>query len=152
VYERKGGNMEEFDVIFLDDDKKTVLANIKVEYGESATYPGKIPTKEPMAGVKYTFAGWVGQEKLAVITENTVVYAKYNAETATVTNGDALYNASLQNAEATNYNVVVEAGQKAVSQQKAIEKDSRTAEQIVNDIVENGKTEVGQEMNKDFEK
>ena len=40
-YERKGENMEEFDVIFLDDDKKTVLANIKVEYGESATFPGK---------------------------------------------------------------------------------------------------------------
>ena len=62
------------------------------------------------------------------------------------------YNASLENAEATNYNAVAEAGQKAVSQQKAIEKDSRTAEQIVSDIVENGKTEVGQEMDKDFEK
>lgn len=144
--------MEEFSVVFLDDDKKTVLANIKVEYGESAVYPGKTPTKEAMAGVKYTFAGWVGAEKLAVVTENVVVYAKYEAETATVTNGDALYNASLANAEATNYNVVVEAGQKAVSQQQAIEKDSRSAEEIVNDIMENGKTEVGQEMNKDFEK
>lgn len=152
MYERKGENMEEYDVIFLDDDKKTVLANIKVEYGDTAVFPGKIPTKEPVAGVKYTFVGWVGEEKLAVVTDNVVVYAKYEAETATVTNADALYNASLQNAEATNYNVVVEAGQKAVSQQKAIEKDSRTAEQIVSDIVANGKTEVGQEMNKDFEK
>ena len=115
--------MEEFDVIFLDDDKRTVLANIKVEFGESAVYPGKTPTKEPVAGVKFTFAGWIGEEKLSVITGNTVVVAKYEAETATVTNGDALYNASLANAEATNYNVVVEAGQKAVSQQKAIEKD-----------------------------
>ena len=144
--------MEEFDVIFLDDDKKTVLANFKVEYGESATFPGKNPTKEATAGVKYTFVGWVGQEKLAVITENTVVYAKYEAEAMTVTNDDALYNNLLQNAEETNYNVVVEAGQKAVSQQKAIEKDSRTAEQIVNDIMENGKTEVGQELDKNFEK
>ena len=143
--------MEEFDVIFLDDDKRTVLANIKVEFGESAVYPGKTPTKEPVAGVNFTFAGWIGEEKLSVITGNTVVVAKYEAETATVTNGDALYNASLANAEATNYNVVVEAGQKAVSQQKAIEKDPRTAEQIVSDIMENGKTEVGQEMNKDME-
>ena len=143
--------MEELDVIFLDDDKKTVLANIKVEYGESATFPGKTPTKEPVAGVKYTFAGWVGQEKLAVVTSQVVVYAKYTAETTVATNED-LYNASLENAEATNYNAVAEAGQKAVSQQKAIEKDSRTAEQIVSDIVENGKTEVGQEMDKDFEK
>ena len=143
--------MEEFDVIFLDDDKKTVLANIKVEFGESAVYPGQVPTKEPVAGVKFNFVGWIGEEKLAVITENTVVVAKYEPETVAVTNSDALYNASLQNAEATNYNVVVEAGQKAVSQQKAIEKDSRTAEEIVSDIMENGQTEVGQEMDKDME-
>ena len=98
--------MEEFDVIFLDDDKKTVLANIKVEYGESATFPGKTPTKEPVAGVKYTFAGWVGQEKLAVVTSQVVVYAKYTAETTVATNED-LYNASLENAEATDRKSVV---------------------------------------------
>ena len=75
MYERKGENMEEYDVIFLDDDKKTVLANIKVEYGDTAVFPGKNPTKEPVAGVKYTFVGWVGEEKLAVVTDNVVVYA-----------------------------------------------------------------------------
>lgn len=144
--------MEELNVIFLDDDKKTVLANLKVPYGESVQYPGKLPTKDPINGIKYNFIGWVGAEKLAVVTENTVVYAKYEAETANISNEQALFDASLNNAEQTNYNVVVEAGQKAVSQQKAIEKDSRTAEQIVSDIMENGKTEVGQEMNKDFEK
>lgn len=144
--------MEELEVIFLDDDKRTVLAHINVAYGEKATFPGKTPTKEAMAGVKYNFVGWIGQEKLAAVTEKTIVIAKYEAETMTATNADALFNSSLQNAEATNYNVVVEAGQKAVSQQKAIEKDSRTAEQIVNDIMENGKTEVGQEIDKGFEK
>jgi hypothetical protein len=144
--------MEELDVIFLDDDRKTVLSVIKVEYGDSAVYPGPTPTKEPVAGVKYTFIGWEGQEKLSVVTEKTIVYAKYETEASVLSNGDALYNASLKNAEATNYNVVVEAGQKAVAQEQAIEKDSRTAEQIVSDIMENGKTEVGQEMNKDFEK
>lgn len=144
--------MEEFEVIFLDDDKKTILARINVEYGETAIFPGKTPTKEPIAGVKYNFIGWNGEEKLAVVTDNVVVHAKYEAETSVQTNGDALYNASLKNAEATNYNVVVEAGQKAVSQQKAIEKDSRTTEQIVNDIIENGKTEVGQDRDIDMEK
>lgn len=144
--------MEELEVIFFDEDKKTVLARIMVEYGEEAKYPNGIPTKEPIAGVKYNFIGWEGQEKLAVVTEKTVVIAKYEAETNSLSNSDALYNASLQNAENTNYNAVVEACQKAMSQQKAVEKDSRTAEQIVNDIIENGKTELGQEMNKDMEK
>ena len=61
-----------------------------------------------------------------------------------------MYEVSLQNAENTNYNVVVEAGQKAISHEKAVEKDSRTAEQIVDDILVNGQTEVGQEMSKDI--
>lgn len=144
--------MEELDVIFLDDDRKTVLAVIKVKYGDSAVYPGPTPTKEPVAGVKYTFVGWEGQEKLSVVTDKTIVYAKYETEASVLSNGDAMYDASLKNAEATNYNVVVEAGQKAISQEQAIAKDSRTAEQIVSDIMANGKTEVGQEINKDFEK
>ena len=145
--------MDVFDVIFLDDDKKTVLAVIKVNSGEKAQFPGKFPTKEPVNGIKYNFVGWVGQEKLASITENTVVYAKYEVETNSISNEEAaLLQASLESAETMNYNVIVEAGQKAISQQQAIEKDSRTAEQIVNDIIENGKTEVGQDINKDFEK
>lgn len=144
--------MDNFNVIFLDDDKKTVLATIKVEYGERAVYPNGTPTKEAIQGVKYNFIGWEGQEKLEVVTSDTVVVAKYAAETDTKSNEQAMLDASLQNAENTNYNVVVEAGQKAVAQEKAVEKDSRTAEQIVSDIMENGKTEVGQEMNKDMEK
>ena len=144
--------MDEFKVIFLDDDKKTILAEIKVEYGEKAVYPNGTPTKEAIQGVKYYFIGWEGQEKLEVVTADTTVVAKYAAETDTKSNEAALYDASLQNAENTNYNVVAEAGQKAISQEKAVEKDSRTAEEIVNDIMENGQTEVGQEINKDMEK
>lgn len=144
--------MDNFNVIFLDDDRKTVLAQLQVEYGERAVYPNGTPTKEAIQGVKYNFIGWEGQEKLEVVTADTVVIAKYVAETDTKSNEQAMYDASLQNAENTNYNVVVEAGQKAISQEKAVEKDSRTAEEIVNDIMENGKTEVGQEMNKDMEK
>lgn len=144
--------MDNFNVIFLDDDRKTILATVQVEYGEKAVYPNSTPTKEAIQGVKYNFVGWEGQEKLEVVTADTVVIAKYAAETDTKSNEAALFDASLQNAENTNYNVVVEAGQKAVSQEQAVEKDSRTAEEIVNDIMENGKTEVGQEMNKDMEK
>lgn len=144
--------MDKFNVIFLDDDKKTVLAKIEIKYGEKAIYPNGTPTKEPMQGIKYNFVGWEGQEKLEVVTADTIVIAKYAAETDTISNEQALYNASLQNAENTNYNVIVEAGQKAISQEKAIEKDSRTPEEIVNDIIKNGKTEVGHEINKDMEK
>ena len=57
--------------------------------------------------------------------------------------------ASLQNAENTNLNATIEAGQKANAQLKALEKDTRTAEQIVNEVLENGKTEIGQDINKD---
>ena len=143
--------MDEFKVIYLDDDRKTVLAEIKVEYGEKAVYPNENPTKDSIQGVKYYFIGWEGQERLEVVTADTTVIAKYAAETDTKSNEAALYDASLKNAENTNYNVVVEAGQKAISQEKAVEKDSRTAEEIVNDIIENGQTEVGQEIDKDME-
>ena len=144
--------MDEFKVIFLDDDKKTILAEVQVEYGEKAVYPNETPTKDTIQGVKYYFIGWEGQEKLEVVTADTTVIAKYAAETDTKSNEQALYDASLQNAENTNYSVVAEAGQKAVSQEKAVEKDPRTAEEIVNDIIEHGKTEVGQDINKEVEK
>ena len=143
--------MDVFNVVFLDDDRKTVLAEIQVEYGEKAIYPKDTPTKDEIQGVKYYFNGWEGQEKLEVVTVDTVVVAKYVAETDTKSNEEALYEASLQNAKETNYNVVVEAGQKAISQEKAIAMDSRSVEEIVNDIMENGQTEVGQEQSKDME-
>ena len=46
-------------------------------------------------------------------------------------------------------NATIEAGQKVSEQQKAFAKETRTAEEIVNDIKENGKTEIGIEANKD---
>ena len=42
-----------------------------------------------------------------------------------------------------------------LEQQKALEKDSRSVEEIVNDILENGQTEIGENLDKDkdnFEK
>ena len=63
--------------------------------------------------------------------------------------------ASLENAENSNLNDTIEAGKKVSEQQKALEKDSRSVEEIVNDILENGQTEIGENLDKDkdnFEK
>ena len=127
--------MEQFEVIFLDDDRLTVLEQQFVEAGKAVKYKGKTPAKEPVNGVSYTFIGWVGEEKMASVTEKLVLVAKYAAETATANKDEAaLLQASLENAEKTNLNATIEAGQKVSEQQKALAKDSRTAEEIVNEV------------------
>lgn len=142
--------MEQVEVIFLDDDRLTVLEQQFVEVGKAVKYKGKTPAKEPVNGVSYTFIGWVGEEKMASVTEKLVLVAKYAAETATANKDEAaLLQASLENAEKTNLNATIEAGQKVSEQQKALAKDSRTAEEIVNEVIENGKAEIGNEVNKD---
>lgn len=142
--------MEQYEVIFLDDDKVTVLDRQFVNEGEKVTYKGQTPTKEPTNMMTYTFSGWIGEEKMEAVTEKLVLIAKYTAETVTNSKDEAaLLAASLENAENTNLSATVEAGQKLSEQQKALEKDSRTAEQIVNEVLENGKAEIGQEANKD---
>lgn len=142
--------MEQFEVIFLDDDKTTVLDRQMVNEGEKVVYKGKTPTKEPTNLMTYTFSGWIGEEKMEAVTERLILIAKYSAETVVTSKEEAaLLAASLENAENTNLNATIEAGQKVSEQQKALEKDSRTAEQIVNEVLENGKVEIGQEVNKD---
>lgn len=142
--------MEQYEVIFLDDDKVTVLDRQLVNEGEKVTYKGQTPTKEPTNMMTYTFSGWVGEEKMEAVTEKLVLIAKYVAETVTNSKDEAaLLAASLENAQNTNLSATVEAGQKVSEQQKALEKDSRTAEEIVNEVLENGKAEVGLEANKD---
>ena len=87
---------------------------------------------------------------MASVQEKLILVAKYSAETVTTAKDEnALLQASLENAEKTNLNATIEAGQKVSEQSKALEKDSRSAEEIVNDVIENGKTEIGQEVNKD---
>ena len=142
--------MEQYEVIFLDDDKVTVLDRQFVNEGEKVTYKGQTPTKEPTNMMTYTFSGWIGEEKMESVTEKLVLVAKYTAETVTNSKDEAaLLAASLENAQNTNLSATVEAGQKVSEQQKALEKDSRTAEEIVNEVLENGKAEVGLEANKD---
>ena len=66
-----------------------------------------------------------------------------------------MYEASLENAENSKLNETMEAGQKVSAQQKALEKDPRSVTEIVNDILENGQTEIGENLDKDkdnFEK
>ena len=142
--------MEQFEVIFLDDDKVTVLDRQMVNEGEKVTYKGQTPTKEPTNMMTYTFSGWIDEEKMEAVTEKLVLIAKYTAETVTNSKDEAaLLAASLENAQNTNLSATVEAGQKVSEQQKALEKDSRTAEEIVNEVLENGKAEIGIEANKD---
>ncbi len=142
--------MEQCEVIFLDDDRKTVLDHQFVNSGEPVKYKGKTPSKEPINQVTYTFNGWIGEEKMVSVQEKLILVAKYSAETVTTAKDEnALLQASLENAEKTNLNATIEAGQKVSEQSKALEKDSRTVEEIVNDVIENGKTEIGQEVNKD---
>ena len=142
--------MEQYEVIFLDEDRVTVLDRQLVNEGEKVTYKGQTPTKEPTNMMTYTFAGWIDEEKMEAVTEKLVLVAKYTAETVTNSKDEAaLLAASLENAQNTNLSATVEAGQKVSEQQKALEKDSRTAEEIVNEVLENGKAEIGIEVNKD---
>ena len=145
---------EQIEVIFLDDDKLTILDRQFVEYGSSTKYKGKLPEKPASLEVKYTFVGWTNEEKLECITQRLILVAKYNLEVNSEIK-DAMYEASLENAENSKLNETMEAGQKVSAQQKALEKDPRSVTEIVNDILENGQTEIGENLDKDkdnFEK
>ena len=94
------------------------------------------------------FDGWIGEEKLECVNENLTLIAKYIAET-NLKESEALINASLENAKNANIHSVMEAGQKIANAQKALENDTRTPEEIVNEILQNGKAEIGAEVNKE---
>jgi hypothetical protein len=147
-----GEQMEEefVEVIFLDSDRISVLDTQIVKNGSKVEYKGKKPTKEPTLEGTYTFSGWINEEKLECVTEKLILIAKYDLEVS-AENKDAMYNASLENAENSNLNETIEAGKKVSDQQNAIEKDSRNIEEIVNDILENGQTEIGENIDKDID-
>ncbi len=140
-----------FEVIFVDDDRTTILDRQNVKAGEKVTYKGEIPVKEPTAKEKYAFKGWIDEEKMQNVNENLVLIARYDVE-VNENFQEAMYNASLDNAEQSSLNETLEAGKKVEEQKKAFEKDSRSASEIVNDIIKNGKTEIGVEINKDNER
>ena len=76
--------LEQYEVIFLYDDKITVLDRQMVNEGEKVTYKGETPTKEPTNMMTYTFTGWVGEEKMESVTERLILIAKYSAETTNI--------------------------------------------------------------------
>lgn len=140
--------MEQYEVIFYDEDEKTILDKQLVNKGDAVKYKGELPTKAPVNQISYTFIGWIGQEKMDEVTENLVLIAKYATETNTNKSQESLLKASLENARNANIKSTMMAGQKVSTQQKAFEKETRSPEEIVSDILKNGKTEIGQEVNK----
>ncbi len=141
--------LDKVEVIFYDDDEKTVLDRQLVNVGDKVVYSGPEPFKAATNIESFKFVGWTGEEKLEKVEDNLVLVAKYESSNPASNRESAFLKASLENAKKTNLNATVEAGQKVSEQQKALEKDSRTAEEIVSEIVANGKTEIGVEQDKD---
>ena len=139
--------MEQFEVIFLDEDRKTVLDKQLINKGEAVKYNGKEPIKEPENQIKYVFEGWIGEEKMQDVQENLILIAKYSSETITNSVEQAFFDATLESTEKTDINSTVEASQKIVNQMKLLEKETRTAEEIVNTILKEGKTEIAPDKN-----
>ncbi len=141
---------EQIEVIFLDDDKLTVLDRQFVKYGDSVKYKGKQPEKAPTLEGTYTFEGWSDEEKMECVTQRLILIAMYKLEINAETK-NAMFEASLENVENSNLNETMEAGKKVNEQQKALEKDPRSVTEIVNDILENGQTEIGNDIDKNKE-
>ncbi len=134
--------MEKFEVIFLDDDNETILDKQFVNKGDKVTYKGKKPEKPIENQVRYTFIGWVNEEKLVSVQENLKLVAKYDSEVLMNPLEEAFYNATLEIAQNADINSTLSAGEKIICQLKSLEKDTRTAEEIVKEVLENGKTEL----------
>lgn len=137
------------EVYFLNYDN-VILDSQRVQKGSSVKYNGETPTQPDENGIKYTFAGWYEEDELNHVERDLMVHAKYTAEMLNATKEEnALFNASLENAAAQPLNNVVEAGNKVQQQMKALEKDTRSPEEIVSEVMDKGSTELGQEQNKD---
>ena len=141
--------MEQFEVIFLDDDELTVLDKQLVNKGAHVTYNGKAPEKDLINGIKYVFIGWTNEELLESVEQNVTVIAKYVEEGTEQNIEDSLFNATLETAKKTDLNATIHAGNKLTSQKEALEKDSRSPEEIVEEVLKKGEIEIGSEIEKD---
>ena len=139
--------MEQFEVIFLDDDEKTVLDKQLVEKGTKVEYNGKEPEKDTINGIRYVFSGWTNEEKLKDVKENITLVAIYKEETDLVIE-EALFNSTLESTKKKDLNSTIAAGNKLTAQKEAIEKDSRSPLEIVEEVLKNGKVEIGNEIEK----
>lgn len=131
--------MEQYEVVFYDEDRVTVLDKQVVNKGEKVTYKGVTPEKPEVVGVKYVFVGWELEEKLESIQENLSVFAKFEEE-GKVEN--ALYNATLDSSKNATINATMDAARKLSDQMKLVEKSDRDPEDIVNEVLTNGKAEL----------
>lgn len=140
--------MEQFEVIFYDEFGENILERKLVNKGESTAFTGKEPEKDMVNGIKYVFVGWVNEEKLNSVEENLYLFAKFEEDTSKDME-DVLFEATLEQAKKTDLNSTIAAGNKLTDQKRALEKDSRTPEEIVEEVLKNGKAEIGEDLNKD---
>ena len=79
-----------YTVTFYDENGMSVLASVSVFYGETAVYPGTVPTKDASDGYTYVFEKWVTQKNgsevdtLTDVVADRSVYASYKATLKTV--------------------------------------------------------------------
>lgn len=75
-----------YSINFFDEDAKTLLATVIVEYGETAVYPKNDPTKNATESLLFSFDKWVTEENgiieddLTNVIKDRNVYASYKSE------------------------------------------------------------------------
>ena len=131
--------MEQFEVVFYDDDRKTILYRTIVNKGESVTYGGSKTEK----GGKYVLVGWEGEENMACVERNLTLYAKY--EPIIADERDAYYDATVKSTENVPLSGTIDAGTRLTEHEMALSRDSRSPEEIVREVLENGSAVIGED-------
>lgn len=70
--------LNKYNVIFYNDDQKTILITQEVSYGEVPVYQGEIPSKPSDEKYNYIFAGW--NKELSTVTGDVEYFAVYTKE------------------------------------------------------------------------
>ena len=133
----------EFDVVFLMDDGTTILNEQKIKEGKKFRYVGPIPSKPDTLDGRYVFEGFTNEENLNKVIHNVECVAKFRLESKSESQ-DITYDSTEGVALEAELDSTLEAGKKIQEQQKALELDPRSVEEIVSDIKENGQTEIGE--------
>lgn len=137
--------MEQYEVVFYDDNEETILDRQRVNKGEKVTYKGTQTEKEE-DNKKYILVGWIGEEKMAEVTEDLKLVAIYEAivseNRAEQDEEMAYYEAVLQSAENTTLSGTVKSGLRLSEHQIAIMKSGRTPQDIVAEVLAKGSVEL----------
>ena len=138
--------MEQFEVVFYDDDNETILDRQNVSKGESVTYNGTKTEKEE-DNMRFVLVGWIGEEKMESVEEDLKLVAKY--EPIILENKDekdeetAYYEATVESTKKATLSSTIEAGTRITEHQLALERDKRTPQEIVAEVLEKGSVEIG---------